>query len=178
MQIRSLKVFSLFCTALLYSCTGNQDEGIVNHQQAYSTDNDKMLRANRYLNMRDQVVVEGYIERHGLKMKQSDFGFYYRCVEKGHSSRRIGTGDQVLYSYRMQLIDGTPIDSSGTELAQITIDKSDGIAGLHEGLKYFQEGDSIQLILTPNLAYGLVGDGEKVPSRATLVYSIRIKSVQ
>ena len=119
-----------------------------------------MLRANRYLNKKDMLVVEGYIERHGLKMKLSDFGFFYRCVEKG-GGKPIKSGSVVLYSYKVRLIDGTLLDSTGAELAQVMVDKSDGIAGLHEGLKYFHEGDSAQLIFTPHFAFGLVGDGEK-----------------
>jgi FKBP-type peptidyl-prolyl cis-trans isomerase len=177
MQTKLLKASSILGVILLAACSNNSQEGYVKHQTSYSVEENKMLRANRYLNKKDMLVVEGYIERHGLKMNLSDFGFYYRCVEKG-GSKEVKSGSVVLYSYKVQLIDGTPLDSSGVELAQLVIDKSDGIAGLHEGLKYFHEGDSAQFIFTPHSAYGLVGDGEKIPSRATLVYDVRIKSVQ
>ena len=177
MLTKLLKASSILGMMLLAACSNNPQEGYVKHQTNYSVEENKMLRANRYLNTKDMLVVEGYIERHGLKMNLSDFGFYYRCVEKG-GSKEIKSGSVVLYSYKVRLIDGTLLDSSGTDLAQVVIDKSDGIAGLHEGLKYFHEGDSTQFIFTPHSAYGLVGDGEKIPSRATLVYDIRIKSVQ
>lgn len=162
---------------LLAACSNNSQEGYVKHQTNYSVEENKLLRANRYLNKKDMLVVEGYIERHGIKMNLSDYGFFYRCVEKG-GDKGIKSGSVVLYDYKVSLIDGTPLDSSGTDLAQIVIDKSDGIAGLHEGLKCFHEGDSVQFIFTPHSAYGLVGDGKKIPSRATLVYDVRVKSVE
>jgi FKBP-type peptidyl-prolyl cis-trans isomerase len=177
MQTKLLKASSILGVMLLAACSNNPQEGVVNHHTNYSVEEGKMLRANRYLNTKDMLVVEGYIERHGLTMKLSDFGFYYRCVQKG-GSKKIKAGSVVLYSYKVCLIDGTLLDSSGTDLAQVVVDKSDGIAGLHEGLKYFHEGDSAQFIFTPHSAYGLVGDGNKIPSRATLVYDLRIKSVQ
>ena len=177
MQTKLLKASSIVAVMLLAACGNSPQEGYVSHNTGNSANEDKMLRANRYLNKKDMLVIEGYIERHGLKMSLSDFGFYYQCLEKG-GSKAIKKGSTVLYEYKVQLIDGTPLDSTGTELAQIVIDKSDGIAGLHEGIKLFHEGDSALLIIPPHSAYGLVGDGDKIPARATLVYSIRIKSVQ
>lgn len=177
MPIKLLKASSILWMLILVACSNGTEEGYVNHHTTNRVEEGKMLRANRYLNKKDMLVVEGYIERHGVRMALSDYGFYYRCVEKGGGSK-IKEGSVVLYAYKIHLIDGTPLDSSATELAQIIVDKSGGIAGLHEGLKLFSEGDSAQLIFTPHLAYGLLGDGEKIPSRATLVYDIRIKSVQ
>lgn len=177
MQTKLLKASSIVMLMLLAACSNSPQEGYVSHNTSHAVNEDKMLRANRYLNKKDMLVIEGYIERHGLKMSLSDFGFYYQCIKKG-GSKPIEKGSTVLYEYKVQLIDGTPLDSTGTELAQIVIDKSDGIAGLHEGLKLFHEGDSALFIIPPIAAYGLVGDGDKIPARATLVYSIRIKSVQ
>lgn len=177
MRTKFLRVFSFSGMLLLAACSNNTQEGSVNRISHAKPDDDNMIRANRYLNSRDMLVVKGYIERHGLKMSLSDFGFYYRCVEKG-GAKKIEKGSVVLYTYKVRLIDGTLLDSSNTELSQIVVDKSDGIAGLHEGLKYFHEGDSAQFIFIPHFAYGLVGDGDKIPSRATLVYEVRIKSVQ
>lgn len=172
-----LRASSIAALMLLAACSNSPQEGYVSHRTGQSATEDKMLRANRYLNKKDMLVIEGYIERHGLKATLSDYGFYYQRLEKG-GSKPIAAGSTVLYEYKVSLIDGTPLDSTGTEFAQIVIDKSDGIAGLHEGLKLFHEGDSALLIIAPHSAYGLVGDGDKIPARATLVYSIRIKSVQ
>jgi hypothetical protein len=177
MRTKFLRVFSFSGMLLLAACGNNSQDGSVIRISHAKPDDDNMVRANRYLNTRDGLVVDGYIQRHGLKMNRSDFGFYYRCVEKG-GAKKIVKGSVVLYTYRVRLVDGTLLDSSGTELSQLVIDKSDGIAGLHEGLKYFHEGDSAQFIFIPHFAYGLVGDGAKIPSRATLVYDVRIKSVQ
>lgn len=175
--MRLLRVSSALFLLLLAGCSNAPQDGYVKIHSSSPSNEDKMLRANRYLNTKDMLVVDGYIERHGVKMALSDFGFYYRCVEHG-GAKPIKSGSVVLYEYKVHLIDGTPLDSTGAELAQIVIDKSDGIAGLHEGLKLFHEGDSAQFIFTPHSAFGLVGDGEKIPSRATLVYNVRVKSVQ
>lgn len=178
MQIRLLKVFSLAVVAILASCSNaDESDGVSRRLEKTPARDSKMLRANRYLNMRDQLVIKGYIERQQLKMKSSGLGYYYMKSAKGNGAP-IKSGSVVLYSYKVKLIDGTPLDSSSKDLAQITIDKSEAISGLHDGLKNAVEGDSLQFIFPPYLAYGLLGDGDKIPARATLVYSIKVKSVK
>lgn len=172
-----LRAFSIAGLALLVSCSGNSEDGVVYHTSARSVSENKLLRANRYLNLKDMLVVKGYIGRHGLKMNFSDLGYYYSSSQGGNG-RKIEKGSVVLYDYRVKLIDGTLLDSSNNGLGQIVIDKSDGITGLHEGLKHFREGDTATFIFLPHLAYGLIGDGEKIPARSTLVYEIAIKSVR
>lgn len=178
MQIKLLRVFSLIVAVMLSSCSNSDEpDGTVRRMDRPAVGENKMLRANRYLNMRDQLVIKGYVDRHQLNMKSSGLGYYFMKVAKGNGIP-AKSGSIVLYSYKVKLIDGTPLDSSGKDLAQIIIDKSEAIAGLHEGLKNAAEGDSLLFIFPPYLAYGLLGDGNKIPARATLVYSIKVKSIK
>lgn len=178
MLIKLLRASSFIGLLFLAGCSGNREEGVVNHHSYANLEDDKLLRANRYLIQKDMEVIKGYIGRHEMKVTFSDLGYYYGILENARKGKPIKKGDVVLYSYKVKLIDGTPLDSSGHELAQIVIDKSAGITGLHDGFKHFAAGDSLTLILPPHVAFGLLGDGDKIPGRATLVYNIRIKSVQ
>jgi FKBP-type peptidyl-prolyl cis-trans isomerase len=47
-------------------------------------------------------------------------------------------------------------------------------AGLNQGLRMLKPGAEAIFILPPFLAYGLPGDGKKIPSRAVIVYRITI----
>lgn len=177
MLIRLIKASSVAVMLLLAGCGGEPQEGHVISHNVQAKNEDKLLRANRYLIRKDMEMIKGYISRHDLSMVFADLGYYYSVVERG-SGGGITKGKVVLFSYRINLIDGTPIDSSGTELSQVVVDKSQAITGIHDGLKKLHEGDSAIFIFPPHVAYGLLGDGVKIPRRSTLVYSIKVKSVK
>ncbi|HIN39955.1 MAG TPA: FKBP-type peptidyl-prolyl cis-trans isomerase, partial [Flavobacteriales bacterium] len=50
--------------------------------------------------------------------------------------------------------------------------------GLDEGVFYMQTGDKAKFILPSHLAYGLMGDGDKVPSHSVLVYDVELIDIK
>jgi FKBP-type peptidyl-prolyl cis-trans isomerase len=50
--------------------------------------------------------------------------------------------------------------------------------GLNQGLRMLKRGGEALFILPPFLAYGLKGDGNKIPSRSVLIYEIKILNGQ
>ena len=51
-------------------------------------------------------------------------------------------------------------------------------SGLEEGILLMKTGGKAKFILPPHLAYGLPGDGKKIPARAILVYDVELLSIQ
>ena len=47
-------------------------------------------------------------------------------------------------------------------------------SGLHEGISYMKEGDRAKIIIPSYLAHGLIGDLDKMPPLATIIYDIRL----
>jgi len=45
---------------------------------------------------------------------------------------------------------------------------------LNEGLRMLKQGAEATFILPPFMAFGLIGDGKKIPSRSILVYNVTI----
>jgi len=77
--------------------------------------------------------------------------------------------------YECSLLDGTLCyDSSETGPKEVVLGRTDIEAGLNEGLRMLKRGGEALFILPPFLAYGLVGDGKKIPSRSIIVYKIKI----
>jgi FKBP-type peptidyl-prolyl cis-trans isomerase FkpA len=80
-------------------------------------------------------------------------------------------------NYECRLIDGTVCYSSD-DLGpkQVSIGKTDIEPGLNEGLRLLKPGAEAVFILPPFLAFGLVGDGKKIPPRTIIVYDVSILS--
>jgi len=47
-------------------------------------------------------------------------------------------------------------------------------SGLEEAVLLLHAGDKARIIIPSHLAYGLVGDDDKIPARATLIYEIEL----
>jgi FKBP-type peptidyl-prolyl cis-trans isomerase len=47
-------------------------------------------------------------------------------------------------------------------------------SGLEEVILFLKKGDRAKIIIPSHLAFGLVGDGNKIPAMATLVYDLEL----
>lgn len=131
---------------------------------------------NRYLVQKDRERIENYIERRDLKMTESSTGLWYQVKSEGNGDY-LTDNDRVVMEYKCSLLDGTTCYSSeenGPE--EVVVGRSEIMAGLNQGLRMLKSGGEAVFIIPPYLAYGLKGDGKKIPARSVIVYEIKILS--
>jgi FKBP-type peptidyl-prolyl cis-trans isomerase len=134
----------------------------------------EMADLNRYLVQKDRERIENYIERRDLKMTESQTGLWYQIRSEG-SGNYLTDSERIVMEYNCSLLDGTICYSSGESgPKEVVIGKSEMAAGLNEGLKMLKPGGEAVFIIPPFLAYGLKGDGNKIPARSIIVYEIKI----
>jgi FKBP-type peptidyl-prolyl cis-trans isomerase len=152
------------------SCRNDQDTRKVTVKPGKK----EMADLNRYLVQKDREIIENYIERKNLKMTESPTGLWYSIINEG-KGEYLKDNDRITMNYECELLDGTVCYSSA-DLGpkQIILGKTDLEPGINEGLRLLKPGAEAIFILPPFLAYGLVGDGKKIPSRTTIVYSVSL----
>jgi len=135
---------------------------------------EEMTDVNRYMVTKDRERIESYIERKELEMEESPTGLWFKINKEGEGPQ-FNDGDRIIFSYSCSLLDGTLCYNS-EELGpkDIVLGKSALEAGLNEGLRMLRPGADAVFILPPFMAFGLIGDGKKIPSRAILVYNVTI----
>jgi FKBP-type peptidyl-prolyl cis-trans isomerase len=107
-------------------------------------------------------------------MKESVNGLWYYITKEG-TGKYFTENDKISFNYVCSLLDGTECYNSDKQgPKEFILGKSEIEAGLNEGLRLLKPGGEAIFILPPFLAYGLVGDGKSIPSRATIVYYIKI----
>ena len=160
----------LFSALLLSQCReeGNKTSSVIKPGKDMITD------MNSYIVRKDRERIQSYFERKGLTMKETTTGLWY-FIQKGGTGSFFSDNDVLKYEYECSLLDGTKCYSSvDSGPAEIKLGRSDIPSGLNEGLRLLKPGAEATFILPPHLAYGLIGDGKKIPPRSTLVYTIRI----
>ena len=165
-----LMMASIGCL-LLASC-GSKVE--VPEVASRPSDEEVLIGVNRDIVRNEGTDIRLLIRRYGWNMQTSASGVYYEITRKGNGSL-LKKGDAVQLKYTLSLLDGTRIGSSETDgLKTVVIERSDEIVGLQEALKLMHRGDRARLIVPSHLAYGSIGDGDRIPGFAPLVYVLEI----
>jgi FKBP-type peptidyl-prolyl cis-trans isomerase len=166
-------ILTFVLVALLISCRGKtRSEIVVPDRRRHD-----MTELNRYFVQKDREIIQNYIERKELTMKESSTGLWYHIKIEG-SGDLIRDNNKVTIAYECALLDGTKCYSSDIMgPKEIVPGKTDIEQGLYEGLRMLKPGAEAVFIIPPFLAHGLIGDGNKIPPRAILVYEIKVLSV-
>ncbi|MCQ2374914.1 MAG: FKBP-type peptidyl-prolyl cis-trans isomerase [Salinivirgaceae bacterium] len=138
---------------------------------------DEMLvNINRTLVDMDQERIESYAERHNWDMKVSPTGMWYQIYEHGNGDS-VRVGKVVTLNYKLSLLNGKECYSSDSLGSKVFRVGQGGVeTGLEEAVLLMRVGDKARLIMPAFMAHGLIGDGNKIPARATIVYETEIIS--
>ncbi len=136
-----------------------------------------LIEVNKILVRKDWQLIKGYNERHELNMQESETGLWYNIIEKGKGIA-AEEGKKAIINFKISLLYGTECYNSTVEGTKtFTIGRGGVESGLEEGILMLNAGGKATFILPPHLAYGLPGDGNKIPPRAIIVYDIEVLSV-
>lgn len=134
--------------------------------------------ANRYLVKQEQDRIEDYIRRHQLDVVETGSGLRYAVLKNGRGEK-VETGKHIQLAYEVKLLTGDRIYSSDADGPLSFIVGKGGVpSGLEEGILYLHEGDEAVFIIPSHLAYGLLGDDNRIPPRAALVYHIVVSHLE
>lgn len=167
-----VRFFLLFFLLFLLSCNGKDNQE--NNRKVLKHSKESLEEINKSLIEKDDHLIRSYVNRRGWNMKKSETGLWYMIIEKGDESKVV-EGDIVKYNYKLRLFDGTLCYSSDDLGPKTIIVGQGGVeSGLEEGLLLMSKGSKGRFILPPHLAHGLIGDENKIPARAIIIYDIEI----
>ena len=137
-----------------------------------------LIRANKAVVKTEDQQIEDYILRHHWKMKTTATGLRYLIYRQG-KGQPVQANQTVVFEYSIHLLDGSLCynsDESGAKT--VVLGRGQIERGLEEGILLLKKGDRAKFIIPSHLAFGLVGDGSKIPAKATLVYDIEITELK
>ena len=161
----------------MFSCVNNDKpkyDQVVRHRVAQDDINESLEEANRNFLIQEAGLINDYIEYHKLNVIQTGTGLRYQIHDQGDDDL-IEKGDIITLEYEVRLLNGNLIYSSENDGNKTFLVGRGGVeSGLEEAVLKLSKNSVATLILPAHLAYGLTGDGNKVPHRATLVYKIKV----
>lgn len=135
---------------------------------------EKLIEYNRGVVKTEEQQIEDFLARYQWDVNQTPSGLRYLIYRKG-AGRKAGSGMKVSFRYTVKLLNGTLVYSSdSTGEKEFILGHGRVESGLEEGMLLLREGDRAKFIIPSHLAFGLLGDQQKIPPGASLVYDIEI----
>ena len=110
-------------------------------------------------------------------VKKLPDGLMYRVIKSGNGPQVKNDGDMVTVYYKGALITGKVFDQTKPQ-EPFPLQVGGVIPGWTEALKLMKTGDTWELVIPPDLAYGSDGKGERVPPDQTLVFLVALAKVE
>ncbi|HRE74539.1 MAG TPA: FKBP-type peptidyl-prolyl cis-trans isomerase [Flavobacteriales bacterium] len=166
-----------FVTVLMFSCKEKAPDVI---EVKYEDIKENMIEMNRGWTEEEEQIIRNYIRRRNWKMTTSGTGIRYMVYKKGDTLSPLAKeGDIVFVNYEIRLLEGDTLcySSEGEpESFMVAMDHVEN--GMHEVVTYLRKGDKAKVIMPYNRAYGLIGDMDKIPPQAPLVYDLEVMDIK
>ena len=170
--MKTIFIISVCFTVIIFSCYNNahkpkSEQEILSYKEA-------LVKVNQILVDRDSEKVVSYCNHHNLNLTVSESGLWYKIYHYGNGDS-AKTGKVANIFYKIFLLNGKlcyTSDSLGPK--SFKIGQGGVESGLEMGILKMREGDKAKFIMPPNLAYGLIGDENKIPARSIIIYDVEL----
>lgn len=172
-------VILIVAFSIVFASCGSKDNSSDKSKVVYVDSIKKPLeKVNQTLVKKEEQQIKDFITRYNWNMNETGTGLRYLIYKKGNGAK-AEVGKIAKFNYEVKLITGDICYSSKTDGAQeFLIGKGGVVSGLEEGILLLKVGDKAKFIIPSHLAFGLLGDEDKVPKRATLVYDLELLEVK
>ncbi|MCC6691685.1 MAG: FKBP-type peptidyl-prolyl cis-trans isomerase [Bacteroidia bacterium] len=170
--IRNLFLFVI--VALLACSSGNTSRKIIN----FDSLREPLINANKLSVKRESEEIDQYAKFKNWNMITTGTGARYMIYKHGEGGV-AQSGQMARIAYKIYLLDGTlcyTSEKNGPK--QFVIGGDNTETGLHEVITYLSVGDKAMIILPSHLAFGLAGDGNKIPPKSSVLYDIELLSLR
>ena len=173
MQTYYFKILTilLILSVFQYSCKENKTPEKQINPTEYK---ESLMKVNKKMVKSEDEQIEDYIARYGWKMKKTGTGLRYMVYEQG-SGPKAEIGKIARINFSVSLLNGDICYTSDLKGPKEFLIGQGGVeSGLEEGILFLKKGDRVKIILPSHLAFGLVGDLDKIPAKAVLIYDIEL----
>lgn len=162
----SVLVASLLCGC--FGCTNSDNE------QRPRPTREQFIKYNRHLVHCDSVCIAQYSDSLGLNTHPSSTNLWLTVHNPG-AGDVIKNGDKVSMEYVVTTLLGDTLYSSARDgIKSLVAGQCDMNIGIDEALSQLRRGAVATVILIPEKAYGVRGDGNAISGRMILRYDISI----
>ena len=162
----------VFLSLALISCSGSQTSQ-ESKKKVKLTEN-QLIKLNKGWVAEENAEIDNFIKQKKWNMKETSTGLRY-MIYHHKTGEKAKVGKVATIAYTEKLLDGTVVySSSKSGLKSFVIGHSRMPSGLEEGIILLKVGEKAKFILPSHLAYGLSGDGSKIPPNVPIIFDVEL----
>lgn len=172
-----MRAVLFFCALVLLACGDERTPPPARVGEDKPKPDTHLMDENKAFAQREERDIEAWLLRQGGSMHRTGTGLRYKLIRDvpGDTAK---PGDLAAVNYEVFLLDGTKAYTSNREKPESFRIEHDNVeSGLHEGIQHLSPGDSAVIVIPSALAFGLIGDQDKIPMRSTVVYHIGLVKI-
>lgn len=163
------------CMAMIGSCSRPEP---VKYSPKPSELEEPLIEANKKAVLTETEQINDFIRRYKWKMQETGSGLRYMIYREGQGPE-VAREDGVEITYSITLLNGDTVYTSREKGHLVfIIGRAQVISGLEEGILLLRQGDRAKFIIPSHLAHGLVGDGDRIGQKSTLVYDVQVLKIK
>jgi FKBP-type peptidyl-prolyl cis-trans isomerase FkpA len=140
---------------------------------------ENIVNVNKPAVVMESDEINAWVKSHGYAMKTTGTGLRYLVFKEKKKGKEIKPQSEVTVKYKVSLLDGTECYSSDKKGPRTFLVGADHVeSGLHEAVQLMRQGEKAIFVLPSHLAFGLVGDRDKIPPKTAVVYEIEVVEVR
>jgi FKBP-type peptidyl-prolyl cis-trans isomerase FkpA len=175
-NIASLPLYITLCV-LYVACNDKpkQKPVVINYNKL----KEDIIQVNKPAVVMENDEINAYIKAHNYAMQITGTGLRYLFIKENAKEKKVESGSRISVNYKVYLLDGTLCYSSDKKGAkEFTVGADNVESGVHEGVQLMHLHDKAIFILPAHLAFGLIGDRNKIPPKVAVVYEVEVISIQ
>ena len=177
MKLINISVF-IIIIFFFSSCNSGKNKKEVNQVVDEKELSLSLEELNRRMIQYESDLINEYVEKNSLNVIKTGTGLRYQILNEGEGEL-IKNGDIVSLEYELSLLSGELLYSSDNDGNKVFLVSRGGVeSGLEEAILKLRKNSEAILILPSHLAHGLIGDGNRIPPKAILVYSIKVIDIK
>ena len=131
-----------------------------------------MINANRTIAQSEETTIDQYVARRGWTMTRLPEGARIWEYEVGKGAV-VQYEDSVRVNYTVEAVNGKIIYNDVAEC--FVAGRRQQMIGLDQAILHLHYGSHAKIILPSHLAYGIGGDGDRIPQSTILVLDLKIE---
>ena len=137
-----------------------------------------LIEANINMLSQESAIIDSFVNNKNLNVIKTGTGLRYDIEEAGEGDL-IVKGNRVSLEYEVRFLNGKLVYSSDKDGIKTFVVGRGGVeSGLEEAILFLRKNSVATIIIPSYLAHGLVGDGNRITQRATLVYKLKVIDIK
>lgn len=137
-----------------------------------------LIEANINMLSKESAIIDSFVNNKNLNVIKTGTGLRYYIEEAGEGDL-IVKGNRVSLEYEVRFLNGKLVYSSDKDGIKTFVVGRGGVeSGLEEAILFLRKNSVATIIIPSYLAHGMVGDGNRITQRATLVYKLKVIDIK